>query len=317
MKTDFQLRGRLLAIGLMVAGHVAAQTFTTLHNFEPGDYAPSGLYTNLDGNDPRGLVLSSNALYGITTHGGPSGNGTLFKVNIDGTGFLTLYTFPTNPLPRALTLSGTTLYGTTASGGTWDGGTVFKIESDGTQFRELHSFAGYNFTGSTDGSNPGGRLVLSGNTLYGDTANGGFGINEGPGTVFRINTDGTGYTILYTFSGGTDGATPWNGLLLAGNTLYGTATEGGSSSPGMTPPGNGTVFAISANGAAFRSLHVFTAGTYSSFSSNVITNSDGAEPFSALVLSGNTLYGTTESGGGSANGVVFAINTNGTEFTTL
>src|ERR1039458_583167 len=54
----------------------------------------------------------------------------------------------------------------------------------------------------------------------------------------------------------------------------------------------------------FTSLYQFTGG------------SDGAEPF-AVVLSGNTLYGTAQFGGSSGNGTVFAVNTHGTGITIL
>jgi uncharacterized repeat protein (TIGR03803 family) len=52
-------------------------------------------------------------------------------------------------------------------------------------------------------------------------------------------------------------------------------------------------------------------------SSAPFTNSDGAVPHAGLILSSNTLYGTTELGGGLGGGVVFALNTDGTGFTNL
>ena len=61
----------------------------------------------------------------------------------------------------------------------------------------------------------------------------------------------------------------------------------------------------------FTTLHSFTAGNTNS--SGYYTNSDGYRP-NGLILSSNTLYGTAYSGG---NGTVFAVNTNGTSFTTL
>src|SRR5206468_3922223 len=94
---------------------------------------------------------------------------------------------------------------------------------------------------------------------------------------------------------------------LSGNTLYGTAYKGGSSSVG-------TVFAVNTNGVGFTNLHSFSA--VPRFSGPYI-NSDGANPFAGLILSGNTLYGTAHFGGSSGNGTVFAVNTNGTGFTNL
>jgi len=147
-------------------------------------------------------------------------------------------------------------------------------------------------------------LILSGNTLYGTANSGG---SAGYGTVFAVNTDGTGFTNLHSFtapsgSGGFsgtngDGAYPWSGLILSGNTLYGTASSGGN-------PGFGTVFALNTNGTGFTVLHNFTYN-------------DGGHPHTGLILSGNTLYGTAYSGGLSGYGTVFAVNTDGTGFTDL
>src|SRR5258707_7983031 len=71
---------------VMLAVPVRAQTFTTLHNFN---------FADSDGINPyAGLILSSNTLFGTTAGGGSSGNGTVFKVNTDGTGFATVHSFP-------------------------------------------------------------------------------------------------------------------------------------------------------------------------------------------------------------------------------
>jgi uncharacterized repeat protein (TIGR03803 family) len=116
----------------------------------------------------------------------------------------------------------------TARGGSSDVGTIFKINTDGTGFTLLHEFSG------SDGAYPGsGGLTLEGSTLYGTTAEGG---SNDRGTVFQINTDGTGFTLLHEFSG-SDGAWPHGSLTLDGATLYGMTLYGGSF-------GSGTVFSI-------------------------------------------------------------------------
>src|ERR1039457_6106138 len=74
------------------------------------------------------------------------------------------------------------------------------------------------------------------------------------------------FTNLHSFNY-SDGAYPYAGLILSGNTLYGTTVQGGSS-------GYGAVFAVSTAGTGFTNLHSFTAGNWNS--SFVITNSDGA-----------------------------------------
>jgi uncharacterized repeat protein (TIGR03803 family) len=274
----------MAGLGLFPARRVAAQNLTNLHNFT----------VVTDGANPYGgLTLSGNTLYGTASGGGSAGNGTVFAVNLDGTGFTNLHRFAfndgINPF-AGLILSGHTLYGTTSQGGSAGNGAVFALNTDGTGFANLH-----NFTGGSDGANPYAGLLLSGNTLYGTTSGGG---RAGNGAVFALNTDGTGFANLHSFTGGSDGASPYAGLILSGNVLYGTANQGGSA-------GQGAVFALNTDGTGFTNLHSF------------IGVSDGANPYAALVLSGNTLYGTATGGGSAGNGAVFALNINGTGFTNL
>src|SRR5881396_927536 len=95
MKTKnlFLLPALIAVLNLIPAGRVTAQTFTTLHSFTAAT-GSSGIYTNSDGVGPEaGLILSGNTLYGTATGGGSSGNGTVFAVKTDGTGFTNLHTF--------------------------------------------------------------------------------------------------------------------------------------------------------------------------------------------------------------------------------
>ena len=196
-------------------------SFTNLHHFAGG--------TNDGYQSNARLILSGNTLYGTTSMAGASNRGTIFAVNTDGLGYTNLYNFGgTGNGPLAgLILAGNTLYGTTFGGGATGNGTVFRINTDGTGYTNLHSFS----LGSTDnGSGPYGPVILWGRSLYGTTEQGG---RFSGGTVFKINTDGTGYTNVYSFtapsilSTNVDGAVPTAGLALSGSTLYGTAEQGG------------------------------------------------------------------------------------------
>ena len=194
-------------------------------------------------------------------------------------------------------MSGNTLYGTAKSGGDSGNGTVFRLNADGTGgFTNLHGFPATSSSfphSNSDGANPAAGLVLSGNTLYGTARNGGA---WGNGTVFAIHTDGMSFTNLHDFSGSPgDGALPIAGLILSGDTLYGTTLGGGSSDAG-------TVFAVKTNGMDFTILYSFTANP-----GPLHTNSDGANP-TGLILSGNTLFGTASAGGSSAEGTVFSLS---------
>ena len=107
-----------------------------------------------------------------------------------------------------------------------------------------------------------------------------------------------GFTNLHSFVF-TNGTTPYAGLLVAGNTLYGTAENYGGG-------GNcGSVFKLAADGSSFTNMHTFDQGT------------DGGNPYAGLVLAGGRLYGTTIFGGSSNYGCIFAINPNGSGLTNL
>jgi uncharacterized repeat protein (TIGR03803 family) len=207
------------------------------------------------------------------------------------------------PLEAGLILSGNTLYGTAENNGTYGSGSVFKVNADGSGFTNFYNFTATSnplYTNS-DGAYPIASLALAGNTLYGTASRGG----KGSGTVFKINTDGSGFTNLYSFTTATnapsytnsDGAYPEAGLLFAGGRLYGMASSGGLY-------GNGTVFALSTNGSSFTNLHSF-----------VLT--EGGQPEGNLILSGQTLFGTADNGGTNGTGSIFSITTNGMTFRNL
>jgi len=206
-----------------------------------------------------------------------------------------------------------TLYGVTFFGGTngngpgTDGyGTIFKVNNDGSGFKTLFVFSSGR---ATNGYGPAGGLALSGNTLYGTTSGGGSG---GSGTVFKIDTSGSNFMVLKSFSAwgtevvngyynytNSDGMAPEGGLILSGDTLYGTTMEGG------TNGGGGTVYSINTNGNNFTLLHSFTSPNNNG--SGVFTNIDGGGTRAGLMLTGHVLFGTTPYGGIYGGGTVFAI----------
>jgi uncharacterized repeat protein (TIGR03803 family) len=230
----------------------------------------------------------------MTSYGGSSGYGEIFNINADGTGYAVLHTFlgGDGAAPfGSLTLSGSKLYGMTNTGGGSGKGVLFNMNTNGTGFSVLHHFAG----GSCDGANPIGSLTLSGSKLFGMTTYGGGASNNG--ALFSMNTDGTGYSLLHRFTGGTsDGGSPTGSLTLSGSTLYGLTNYDGSSR-------TGALFNIGTNGIGFGLLHSFTGGP-----------GDGFNPGGSLTLFGSTLYGMTYEGGGSNLGTIFSIGTNGAGF---
>jgi uncharacterized repeat protein (TIGR03803 family) len=312
----FFLSVLITALGLIAAGRGTAQTFTTLHCFTVLNSA-----TNSDGARPTaGLIVSGNTMYGTAVYGGIWGNGTVFAINTDGSGFTNLHSFTPRTTNSSLVftnndgaypygglvLSGNTLYGTAVYGGTSGHGTAFAFSTDGTSFTNLHNFTDItaHFNTNSEGANPYAGLILSGDTLYGTATNGGSG---GVGTVFAVKTNAMGFKNLHNFIPkiNSDGAYPNGELILSVNTLYGTTRQGGLS-------GWGAVFALSTDGTSFTNLHSFT-----SLNQNTGTNTDGVLPTAGLILSADTLYGTASGGGSSGKGTVFALKTDGTGFRNL
>jgi uncharacterized repeat protein (TIGR03803 family) len=303
-------------LGFLLPIQAEAQVFTNLYTFSAFD--PSSSFINSDGAGPMGgVTLSGNSLFGTTWKGGYSGFGTVFAINTDGSGFVSLYQFGggDGETPRCgVVLSGNTLYGTTSGGGNGTGN-IFALNTDGSGFTDLYDFSptSYNYAAIStnfDGTLP-NYLVVSGGTLYGTAGGGGL---YGAGTVFSLNMDGSGFATLHTFARGAaygspvpnpDGAGPL-ALTVSGNVLYGTTAYGGSS-------GYGTLFRINTDGTGFATLHKFslprgTAGYYG-------TNADGAVP-TRLIIDGDTLYGKTI-GGGLGDGAIFKLKTDGTGFGVL
>ncbi len=210
-------------------------------------------------------------------------------------GYAQLYSFigsPSGWQPTALTPAGKALYGTTITGGARNFGTVFARYRTG-KVRIL-----YSFRGGKDGAQPQGPLLIVGATFYGTTEYGG---KSGNGTVFAITPSGK-ERVVYAFKGGKDGAAPvLGGMIASKSTLYGTTSVGGDAKCHVeNSVGCGTVFALTRSGTE-RILHRFKG------------KSDGAFPSGRLLLSGDTLYGTTNFGGVDNNGTVFALRTSGVE----
>lgn len=209
-----------------------------------------------DGTSPSGdLAVVGETIYGTTFFGGTENRGTLFKINANGAGFELLRRFGDaafndgrNP-DGGVMVDGDVMYLTTRSFGRRSldsesgAGAIVKILTDGTGYQLLHDFA----PSGDEGSLP-GALVVHGTTLFGTTENGGRGRE---GTIFRINTDGTGFRTLYEFSGD-EGGGPVGRLLLDGDVIYGTTS-------GEGPMGGGSVFKLNSDGTGFRVLHEFTS----------------------------------------------------------
>ena len=279
---------------------------------------------NIEGSSPSGRLVqgADGYLYGATSFGGTGTGGTLFKISPDGLAFIVIHVFTalngrgdTNgALPSALTLGADgILYGITRTGGP-SGDTVFKINTDGSGFTTLYAVTSGSFA-SVAPQIPDGPLTFgTDGALYGATSGGGA---AGNGSLFKINTDGTGFTTLHQFGAislgpngysNTDGGSPL-GLTQGGDGyFYGAASNGGAN-------GTGTVFQVSPDGTVFRVLHAFGPMVYSFDPppNNQGLNRDGTSPLGPLAVgSDGLLYGTAGGGGLNNSGTVFRLVTSHT-----
>ena len=198
---------------------------------------------------PNGLTVAGSTFYGTAQSGGTNYSGMVFSMSLDGSGFADLYDFSgivgdgTSP-QAAPTLVGATLYGTTY-GGANGAGMIFSINTNGTGYADLYDFG----TIVSDGNSPVATLRAIGSTLYGTTPGGGA---NSAGTIFSINTNGTGYTILYDFGSSlNDGSSP-GGLLQVGSKFYGTTKGGGT----WNYYGNGTIYSLNTAGGLVKKSFV-------------------------------------------------------------
>lgn len=202
--------------------------FRLLHRFGPG--------MSSDGLNPSASLLEAKdgVLYGTTLTGGGEAEGSVFKINKDGSGYLKLHTFTppaVNPFAQLTEGSDGALYGTTFGG--YSG--VFKLNKDGTNYRLLSSpYAGEPYSKLVKGRD---------GAFYGTTFGGGY--FESGGTIFRVNEDGSGYQLVHIFyngySPGTQARNPGAGLILGKDgAFYGTTYSGGDFN-------GGTVFRLLVN----------------------------------------------------------------------
>ena len=207
---------------------------------------------------------------------------------------------PQMPYAGLIRDSAGNLYGTTEVGGTYSQGTVFEVTPNANS--SWTESVLYNFTGGLDGAQPSGGLIFdTAGNLYGTTNFGGSqNCKLGCGTIFKLTPASGNWTesVVYTFTGGSDGREPYAGLMSdAQGNFYGTTLLGGNLDT-VCPSGCGTVFKLSNSNGAWTEnvLYAFAGGN------------DGAWPHAGLIFDGaGNLYGTTNGGGTYGSGTVFKL----------
>jgi len=245
------------------------QVFNVIYNFTGG----------ADGGTPTAaLTMDTHGnLYGVAGSGGSSGQGTVFKLtpNASGWGFTRLYSFSntngSGPDGPPVVASNGIVYGATSAGGSHGDGVLFGLSPSGevspAVFSNWTERLLYSFTGGRDGSQPGGALAFdtSGN-IYGTAYGGGA---NGQGTLYEY-TNG-GIQVLHAFPAHPgDGSGP-QGVINGQGGFYGTTKYGGALS-------SGTVYTTA---GGYQTLYNFEPGIGS------------GNPVSLAADSAGNLYGTT------------------------
>ncbi len=271
--------GRLYGVNCGGVGTIfrltTSGTFETLYTFTSG----------ADGASPFGKLVQApdDTFFGVTRFGGANAFGTVFR--FDGSTVTTIHDFTSGegrPQCSLILATDGFLYGC-GRGGANAKGVVYRVDPASGAYTELHSFD------QSDGSLPSAALLqASDDRLYGTTFAGGA---NNLGTVFRVDTSGTNFTSLHSFSG-TDGSGPSVELVEASDgTLYGVTTAGGATDQGVA-------FTVAAG--VYNVLHSFTGV-------------DGASPAGGLLESpAGTFYGTATQGGPAGLGIVFRMDAAGT-----
>lgn len=268
----------LAAFAFTVSPTAFAQfTITDLHTFGLGD-----------GSYPQTAPVMDSAgnLYGVTTLGGAHSGGMAYELSPSATGwtYTDIYDFVGGPTGAAspsggliLDASGN-LYGVTQSGGPDDKGVVYELSPGPLGWTQTIL---YSFTGNSFADSPRGLLLFdaSGN-LYGIT-----NAYKGAGTVYELSPSSSGWTkqVLYTFTGGTDGANPQGNLLMdSAGRIYGGAQDGGSVTCGC-----GTIFRLTPSSGVwhFEVLYTFQGAQGGRFPNTLVFDSAG------------NIYGTAGAGG--------------------
>lgn len=295
-----------------------------------------------------GVVSRGSKLYGTTYEGGAFDKGTVFEAtsNLFSVGILHSFSTSEGTTPYSEPTAGVGngagfLFGTTFSGGLGGSGTIYKLNLQTGELTVLHHFAGA-------AGSPRGPLVQIGDVLYGSA-----GSYPTESTVFRIGINGTGFSTVRALSSA-EGYLPGAMTLGSDGFLYGTATYGGDLDCDLPnqPYGCGTIFRVRPDGTDFAVLHTFDHATPAAANPNrklaigadgmlhgttlrgafrlsstpgagdlqfVYTVPPGGDQIFAPPILGSDgrLYLNQYDGGAAAAGSVVAMNTDGTNVTTL
>ena len=247
---------------------------------------------SVNGGNPTATLISDGTyLYGLTSYGGTSNFGVVFKIKPDGTNYEKILDFngdANGQYPLAsLFFYENYLYGTTYSGGANGMGVMFKIKPDGTGHEIM-----LHFDGVTNGSYPRREFITDGTYLYGITNSGGI---YDYGTIFKIKPDGTDFQKILDFKAGETGRYPIASLTLDGDYLYCSTTSSSTTD-------FGSIVKLKKDGTEVQ---------------NILNYQTQHRPYSSLVRYGDYFYSMTNEAGANNLGTIYRIKPDGSNFEIL
>ncbi len=329
---------------------------TLLFNYTNGQETVLHRFPEPQGDEaevPQGLLLSKNgdALYGTTSYGGKYsgtcspgiGCGIAFSYDLTTNKYKTMHYFQGGPNDGAdpagtqVLDSAGDLYGVTFGGGNNYNGTFYEITAAGIE-KVLYSFGN-----AQDGTQPGSGLVGYGGNYYGVTIGGGANVcnNGGCGTVFKVSPSGK-ETVLYNFTGGSDGQNPYELVGDSKGNLYGLSRNADNVVVAVFEVSAAGAFSIAYDGSYASQIGWIIVGTGGSLYASASGGDSSCEPNgcgqilqvtptgsgngsvtvlhqfdgsdgsilnadAGLVLYGGVLYGTTPYGGAIDDGVIYKL----------
>ena len=271
-------------------------SFQTIHDFA----TDGGIYPY------TALVRDGDFFYGTTQQPcdgyiAPYGCGTVFRIDAAGD-FETVHSFSAaegivGPVAPVLKGSDGAFYGTAEGGGAHNGGVVFRLDtSSGPAAVTVVS----DLDPQTNGSAPRAGLIEISGVLYGTTTSGGPGQ---AGTLFSLPIGpGPGATTVLHAFGPIQPNSPTAGVVVVGDSLFGTTLYGGSGS-------SGAVFKADANTGAITVLHSFVP-----FLAGLANPNDGGYPGALMQASDGNFYGMASLGPQNSPGMVFRIDATGSGY---
>jgi uncharacterized repeat protein (TIGR03803 family) len=301
--------------------------------------------------DGSGMASDGNGLLYLATYNGGIGSGSIIRIDEGGANSAVLHAFSLaggDAFIPGILIAGSDgyLYGTAASGGSSNGGAIFRVDQASGTTTLVHEFS----NASGEIHSPGSLIEGADGILYGTSD---FGGSSNAGSIYRLNRDGTDFTILHDFTIG-DGWEPLS--LIEGNDgkLYGLTDAGGAASVGTlfaldtdgenftvvrsfgVPDGDGShpkqliegrdgnLYGITLDGGAHGVVYSGTlfktrkdGSQYSilhSFQYNAFTTTDGSIPEGLTQETDGRIYGVTRQGGLYSNGTIFSVETNGANY---